>query len=503
MSVVLLFVVFSALGLAMVHASGAYMKINAFRRLSVLLDCASENGLKRGFLDLAARLREAGLLVPVTDELVSALGDDPAAAFARLLEDGLGSAFPRTLEESSDGMVWESRADCALAGLEDRGGYFRLAAALRIEASGGLTRSRPRRRSTLEGAIGLLAGRLPLAAVPLYIRKDMTGAEKAAFLEANAVSFTRRPGEIFGPELVASGGGVIPEDPGALVAEALKVGVFRPGDLSPAALRRALGLVPANDPVPEGVYLVRDDLGLGGVFVEGDLDEMVLAVRDDAQVVVFRAGGAEWRLEFSPARSRTEFRTPEATFVYDLVPRPVVLVNGAIASLGGGAAGPDGRIELSYDEETPAVLDGVSLSIVSADRVTISSHLTLEGVRWQDGIPYAKGTEARLAIHAAGQDLASGAAVEGGIAVAEGSPAGLKVQGSLTAAAGGFRIEGAGKTVELMGALHADSIDGNGNALAIVRDDRAAAGEFPEGSPLTASPHLALCALEVLAWKEY
>ncbi len=503
MTVLLLFVIFSALALAAVHASGVHMKINGFRKLSVLLDIASENGLKRGLRDLSGRLERDGLLAPVSDERVEGLREDAAAAFVPLLEDALGAVFPRTAGESFDGMTWESEAQCRLAGLEDRGGYFRITAALRIEASGGLTRSRLRRRSILDGSIGLLAGRLPLAAIPLYIRSPMTAAERAAFLEANGIGFPPRPGELVRPGLAASAGGVMPDDPGQLVAEALRIGVFRPGDLSPAALRHALGLEPSTEPVPEGVYLIQNDLGLGGVFVEGDVDEMVLAVRGDAQLVVFRAGGAEWQIEFSPSRGRTEFRTPEESLAFDLVPLPIVLVNGAIASLGGGAAGPDGRVELSFDGDTPAVLDGVSLTIVSADRVTISSHLVLEGVRWQDGVPYAKGTEAQLVVQSAGQDLVSGAAVEGGIAVAEGAPADLKLQASLTAASGGFRIEGEAKSVELLGALHADSYDGNGSALAVYRDDRAAAGVFPAGSPLTASACLALYSLKVLAWTEY
>lgn len=503
LAVLLLFVVFSALGLAMLHASGVHMKVNGFRRLSALLDCASENGLKRGLHELAARLEAEGLLAPVADERVAALRLDAAAAFAPLLENALGGVFPRTARESFDGLVWESLAQCRLAGLEDRGGYFRVSAALLVEASGGLARSRPRRRSVLEGAIGLLAGRLPLAAIPFYIAGPMTASERAAFLEANGIDFPPRPGELVGAGLAASAGGVIPEFPAELVARALNIGLFRPGDLSPAALRRALGLEPSPEPVPDGVYLVRDDLGLGGVFVEGDLDEMLLAVRGDTQVVAFRAGEAEWRLEWSPSRGRTEFLTPEAGFAYDLVPRPIVLVNGAISSLGGGTAGPEGRLEISLDESTPAVLDGVELTIVSADKVTISSHLVLEGVRWQDGVPYAKGTEAQLVIHSAGRDLVSGAAVEGGLEVAEGAPADLKLQASLTAASGGFRIEGEAKGIELLGSLHADAYDGNESALAVFRDDRAAAGVFPRNSPLTDSSYLALYALKVLAWSEY
>jgi len=503
-TVILLMVVFTGLGLAMLHASGIHLKINGYRKFSGLLDCASENGLKRGLHDLEAWLEAEGLLAPVQAASVEALRADPPAAFPRLLEEALGSAFPRALEESFDGMSWRSRAECGFGGLEDRGGYVRLEAALRIEASGGLDRVRARRLSVLEGSLGLFAGRLPLAAVPLYIKGEMTGAERAAFAAESGVSFPGRPGEILGPGPAVSPAGVLPEDGAVdLAAKALGVGIFEPGDLSPARLREALGLEASTDPVPDGVYLIRNDLGLGGVFVQGDLDELILAVRGDAQIAVFRAGGAEWRLEWSPARSRTEFLGPEGTAVLDLVPLPLVFVNGAVAALGGGAVAPDGRVEMAYDGETPAVLDGLDLTIVSADRVTIASHLILEGVRWQDGVPYRKGSEAQLVIYSAGQDPLSGEQTGGGIAVAAEAPDNLKIQATLTAAAGEFRIDGTGKSVELMGALQAGAYAGNGNRLALYRDERAAAGLFPANAPLSAGPQIAFTSLRVLGWKEY
>lgn len=501
--VILLMLVFAGLGLVLLHASGVHMKINAFRRSSVLLDCASENGLKRGLRDLAEWLETRGLLAPVPAASVDAVRADPGTGFPLLIEAGLGGAFPRTLEESFDGMFWESRADCAFDRFEDKGDYLRISAALRIEAAGGLLQIRPRRVSVLEGSLGLLAGRLPLPAVPLYIRRDDPGGGTAAFLGENGIRLVRKPGAFAGPGLAPGTGGVLPDDPSPLVAKALRVGVFEPGDLSPAQLRAALGLAPSTEPVPDGVYLIANDLGLGGVFVEGDLDEMVLALDGDAQVVVFRAGGAEWRLDFSPARSRTVFRTPGGSFTFDLVPLPLVIVDGAIAALGGGAVASDGTVGMCFDGETPAVLDGVDLTIVSSREVTIASHLILEGVRWRDGIPYSKDTEAQLVIYAAGRDVLTGEPSPGGITIAEGAPDGLKLQASLTAAAGGFRVEGTGKTVELLGALQADSFSGNGNALVVAVDDRAAAGEFAANAPLTASSHLAFYALRVLAWKEY
>ena len=503
MAVLFLTVVFTGLGLAMIHASGVHLKINGFRKFSFLLDCASENGLKRGLSDLTAWLEAEGLLAPVPAGSIDAMREEPRTAFPLLLEGTLGSAFPRTLEESFDGMNWASRAECAFGGLVDMGGYFRIAADFKIKASGGLARVRARRLSALEGSLGLLAGRLPLPAIPLYLRGEMTGAERAAFAKESGIVFPAKAGQIISPGLAASAGGVLPDGAGDLAAKAMNIGVFKPGELCPSRLREVLGLEASSDPVPDGVYLIRNDLGLGGVFVQGDLDELILAIRGDAQIVVFRAGGAEWHLEWSPARSRTEFRSPDEGFSFDLVPLPILFVNGAIAALGGGAVGLDGRVEMCFDGETPAVLDGIDMTIVSAESVTIASHLVLEGVRWQDGVPYSKNSEAQLVIYAAGQDAVSGAKAGGEIHVAEGAPDELKLQASLTAASGGFHIEGTGKSIELLGAIHADAYAGNGNRLALYRDDRAAAGMFPANAPLTAEPQLAFFSLRVLTWKEY
>ncbi|HMA53446.1 MAG TPA: hypothetical protein VKT17_03245, partial [Acidobacteriota bacterium] len=240
MTVLLLMVVFSGLCLAMLQASGIHLKINGFRRFSTLLDCASENGLKRGFGDLSSWLEAEGLLAPVPEDRVEAVRAAPLQEFPRLLEAALGSAFPRVLEETFGGMTWESRTECGFESFTDRGGYLRISAALRIESTGGLLDVRPRRVSALEGSIGFLAGRLPLAAVPLYIRGEMTGGEKAAFCLENRISQPRKAGQSMGTGLAAAPGGVLPEDAGELAAKALNVGIFKPGELSPARLRETL-----------------------------------------------------------------------------------------------------------------------------------------------------------------------------------------------------------------------------------------------------------------------
>lgn len=265
----------------------------------------------------------------------------------------------------------------------DCGSYLRVTAGLLIESNGAMTALRPKRTSTLDGSLGILAGNLPLAAVPLLINKDLTEAEKNGFLDAHGISLVGKKGEVFPPRAAVTGGNVIPTDANAILSKALDVRVFTPQDLSNAKLRQVLALPAGDDPVPDGVYLIKTDLGLGGIFVQGDVAEMVTAIDGDAQIVEFRLETGEWRIEFSPAGDWTEFTAPDEVYEFDGTPLGIIIVSGRIDSLGGGVVGPDGVIEMVRDREIPSILDGVNLSIVSSDEVRLSSHLILQGVKWQ------------------------------------------------------------------------------------------------------------------------
>jgi hypothetical protein len=501
--VVFLLFVFSGLGLSMICLSQAYLKMNAYRKFSVFLDYASENGIKRGLRDLAAWVESAGPVVPIAAGRLEDLREDPRAVFPLLLEEALGAGFPRLLRESADGSNWESLSTCGLERIEDRGSYCRILADLRIESSGGWGRLPPKRISSLEGTLGVLAGYLPLPSIPLLINKEMTEAEKSGFMKANGISFLSGKGNVLAPPFVATGNGIIPKDATRLAARALDVRIFMPQDLSPVRLRAALGLEPSEDPVPDGVYLIKNDLGLGGIFVQGDADEMVLAIDGDFQAIVFRMSGGEWSLRYSPARSRTDFRTPDAVYSYDLVPLGIIIVNGRIDALGGGIVRSDGTVTMVRDREIPSILGGVSLTIVSSDRITLSSHLILQGARWQEGIPYVKESQSQLVIFSTGRDFVSQAELDGRIAVDGGAPDELKVQASLTAGNGDFEIGGSGKTVEVLGALHAAGYKGNGNSLRIAPDERLAGGGTSDDVPLTAEPRLSVYSFKVLTWKEH
>ena len=495
--------VFSGLGLGMIYFSQTHLKLNACRKFSLFLDYASENGLKRGLQDLGEWLQAAGPAVPVAEGRLEDFRDDPGTVFPLLLEEALGAGFPRVLRESDDGLSWECLSTCGLRSFEDRGDFLRITAGLAMESSGAWRALRPRRVSRLDGSLGILAGRLPLPSIPFLINKEMTEAERNRFPGENGIAFLSRDGNVLTPRTAAAGKDAIPGDATPLAARALDIRLFTPQDLSPARLRDALGLEPSEEPVPDGVYLVRSDLGLGGIFVQGDAEEMVLAIDGDAQVMVFRMAAGEWTLRFSPARSRTEFLTPAGDFFYDLVPLGIVIVNGKVRSLGGGTVENDGTVRMVRDRELPCILSGVGLTIVSSDRVTLSSHLILQGARWQEGIPYIKESQSQVVIFSTGRDLLTQAALEGGIVVDAAAPDGLKLQASLTAGGSGFEIGGRGKTVEVLGALHAAGYEGNGNALRLAPDERFAAGENGGNAPVTAAPCLAVYSLKVLSWREH
>ena len=155
------------------------------------------------------------------------------------------------------------------------------------------------------------------------------------------------------------------------------------------------------------------------------------------------------------------------------------------------------------DEAAPSILAGVSLTIVCSDRVTISSHLFSQGVRWRDGIPYIKDANSQLIIYATGKDLIDGSAGDGRISVAEGSPRRLTLQASLVAAGAGFVIEGSGKEVELLGGLQATDLASGRNSLALSPDPALnGARAISADAPLTTGPMRYISAFRVLEWRE-
>ena len=213
-------------------------------------------------------------------------------------------------------------------------------------------------------------------------------------------------------------------------------------------------------------------------------------------------GGSAWRLKFSPSAGRMEFCGPEGLTSMDRVPLGMILVNGAIASL--SAAEWDAGDELipSPDQEIPCVLDGVSLTIVSAASVTIGSDLLHEGVKWVKDVPYLKDRSSQLIVYAGGRDLVDGSGRDGRIIIGSDAPAEIKIQASLTAA-DGFAVEGESKSVVVSGGLQTSALSLGENRLKIAPDERLTADALaPAPGPSAAEPVLFILSMRPLTWTE-
>ena len=309
MSTTLLFLAFSVLGTSMLLLSQVHLKAGAGRKLSLLLDYASENGIKQALGPFITGLDFGNTLVAIPPGLAAAYKEDALRGGRRIAADFLGWEFPLEDRETWDGASWSATTSCPTLRAEDRGEYVSVTYGIRIDAEGSLAGFKPKRVSSCSASLEALTGRLPLPFIPLFVNKDMTAEQEADFLGSNGISFRSVPADR-PPRLQTESAPLIPKDAFPQLAKALKIDLFRPEDLNVAVLRRALGLEESNEPVPDGVYLIHDDLGLGGIFVQGDVVEMVAAIDGDFQVLRFTTDAGEWILRFSPTLCRTVFESP-------------------------------------------------------------------------------------------------------------------------------------------------------------------------------------------------
>lgn len=501
---VFLFVIFTTLGLGMLYLTQVYVKISAYRKNTMLLEYASENGIKQGYDHLHDLLLLAAAPILLTDDEVSQFLDDSHAQGNVTVQRVLGSGLPIVQADSWERLAWESLTDFQLINLREEKEYFYVDYLGRIASTGKLQGFKPAKASSLDSRLELIAGHIPLPAIAFLLDKSMTSEQKRTFLQENDIHMIPSEQVDLPPPVAFSDGGLLPQQAVQQLAKALKIKIFHPQDLSASNLRLALGLEVNNEPVPDGVYLIQDDLGLGGVFVQGDLDEMVLAIQGNYQIILFQQGQNLWILRFSPEDGKTIFVSPVGIQTFDFVPFGIIIVNGKILSLGGGYEDADGRILMSTQEEIPCVKKGVNLTIISSDEITLSSHIIYQGVIWKEGVPYIKDSDSQLIIHAAGHDFLDGEERAGEIIIDENSPEDLKVHASMTASGKGVTVLGEDKKIQILGSLQTSELTLNENEISVKFDNRFfhKNDDFFQDAPLTKQPVLYLFCFKITEWRE-
>lgn len=498
-----MFFIFSSLGLSVLLVSQIYLKLSAYKRNSMILDYASENGIKQGFDRLVDSAHHAHFPSVLSLEETIDLKIDTQNGGKKILERLFGSDTSFALSGSWEKLSWESHTNFSLKEISEKDGYFLATYTAEVISKGTLKDFTPIRESSLVAEIGFFCGDLPLPKIPLLSNRKLSPAQKENFLEANKIDFLSSKANHIDPKINFSEEELLPKNANSLIRRAMKIEIFSPQNLSNSQLRAVLGFEISNAPVPDGVYLIKDDMGLGGIFVQGDIEEMVMAIEEDFQVVSFLSDKGCWILRFSPSRRKTTFSSPTGLMSYDQVPVGIIIINGKVQSLGGGIVDSAGRIIMIKEKEIPCLLNGVYLTIIASDKITLSSHLIHQGVKWEKGVPYVKERNSQLNIFAAGKDFVGEEDRDGQIVIGDDSPQEIKIQASLTASNKGFIIEGERKTVHVLGSLHTTEYTANGNKLQISIDERIWEEDNAlEYAPRTAKPVLLLSFLRVMEWKE-
>jgi hypothetical protein len=506
MTLLLVFVFFliSALGIGVIYLSDVHLKFSRHRRDATLLSIAAENGIKRAYGALAESVALGLGPRTCSEARYNELRLDSRNGGTRALAIALEKSFPLESRGDEGSMTWAAEVAFDAGAPQPGDGYFTAECLGHVRSEGRLAGKIPAKRSSLDISAWVMAGSIPLAAFTRLVAADLSPEDMRRIAEDPDITIVPSRKAVAFPKTGFAPEAAIPKDANPFLKKAFRIKIFSPEKLTRAEIRSALGLEMVNEPVPDGVYLIENDTGLGGLFIQGDVDEMVLAVEGDAQVISLRRGEETWALRFSPARGVTSFATPSGTRVIDRTPLGMILVNGRINSLGGGVIGAGGQAELTSDETIPSVLDGVSLTIVGADEIALSSHLVLEGVDWVDGLPYLKkDSKTQLMVYANGQDFTEAADKAGKISVRSDAPANLKIQAALTAK-NAFEVGGTGKTFILAGGLQTACVATHGNAIKIIPDDRRLVNGIDlSGSPVSGVPMVAVLAVRPLQWNDY
>ncbi|MBU4255021.1 MAG: hypothetical protein KJ727_10555 [Acidobacteria bacterium] len=489
-----LFFIFSALGLSLLYATQFFSLTCSYRQNLYLLETAAENGAKRAFFSFAENLPEVPLLQEITEGEVDSLWSEMSKGDLSWLNSLYGIDFHAVETEEHGRMVWKSGMEGQTRENTSDDDCFAVETSLCFFGEGTIRFFPVSKTTSLEASLQILLGFVPLAAVPAILENinEENRTEVRIAAAENSLFSSHGPSRIKG---------LLPDSALPQLGRALKIRLLEPGDLSNSTLRDALGLEESNDPVPEAVYLIRDDLGLGGVFVQGDLDRMSLGLEGKSQVMTFTQDEREWNLRITPSELTTEFQTPEEEFIFAGLPRGVVFVDGSVLSL----QEKEAATPMDWPPPlTPCLMNGIQLTIVSPEQIIISSNLLQQGLCWKNGIPYLKYSRSQLNLFACRGGEGDLQPDEGLITIDPYAPSDLYIQADVTAVGQGFKMSGTGRNLTILGGLHASTLDSPQNRIDIIPDERMDNSSLYWAETIrTKVPVLFTSSFKINAWREY
>lgn len=456
----LVMAILMTLGTGLLVNSGLFLKTHGLRKVTRLTSFATENGIKQAWNRVEAGAAAIFSEPEISEELFQAMQQAPESRGLEIIQPLL-EAGSTSQEDDFSGLGWETIASAGLTELYSDEQYLKATFGFNIKSSGRVRGFAGARVEELKCELVLLAGHLPLDQVPAAVNAD--GIQKEDLHKIKVKNL--QPGAIVSSGLKPLTRKFIPDDAMPVLARGLKI--LKPDSLPNWLLRQALGLEPGNEAIPDGVYLVQDSLGPGGIYVQGDLDQLLLGIDNGFQVIQFQQGENTWLLRFNPSTASASFISPSERQDFNELPLPVIMINGRVLELAAGRPDGSGFIKKVDDENTPAFLSGLKLTIVCSGKISLTSNLFSDGLDWKEGLPYLRSKQSELIIWSSGKDFQSEKIAEAGISLLGETDGGAVIEASLIAGGRGFSAAASADKINIIGSLAATAMDPGRNEIDI------------------------------------
>ncbi|MGB9893401.1 MAG: hypothetical protein ACPLRA_03230, partial [Candidatus Saccharicenans sp.] len=340
---ILIMAVFLTLGAGLLINSRIFLQTQGFRKLVRLCDYAAENGIKQALNQIQTGIENNFAELEIEESQVNELREKLRSGQLPIIRPLIEQAA-LSIQDDISGMSWQTSADSHPSEIFFDDHYVKATFGLNIKSAGRVQGFSGKRSEELQFELTLMAGHLPLNQLPAVVEKE--GLDDQVINQLSISS--RDPANLAPKQLKSVSGSFIPDDALPLISRGLKI--LRPEKLPNWLLRQALGLELSNESVPEGVYLIHDDLGLGGIYVQGDLDELLFGPDNGFQLIQFRQEDKLWLLKFNPATQSTYFFSAESCQEFNELPIPIIMINGQVKSLASGKPDSSEYLIPSYDE---------------------------------------------------------------------------------------------------------------------------------------------------------
>ncbi|HPU94298.1 MAG TPA: hypothetical protein PKU99_09245 [Candidatus Saccharicenans sp.] len=495
----LVMAIFTSLGLGWLTSSQIFLQVEGSRKVNRLTLLAAENGLKVSLELINEHLQQSCSGQEIDEDAFQRLRDRLLSGETLLA----GSDLDKIIEakESYDDfsqMTWQVSTSIENAGLEDFEQYLRSTCRLIIDATGQVQGFTGQRSEEVVALLTFYTGHLPLDRLSAAIEEEGISEESK-----EKIKLVSSKEVVIGSDLpLTLSKGTIPDDALPLISRGLRL--FKPDGLPNWLLRQALGLPSGPDPVPDGVYLIKDDLGPGGIFVQGSLDELLLGIQAEWQIIQFKQEEKIWQVKFSPATRETIFISPGGLENFNWLLIPLVMINGRVDNLACGQPGFDGLLSPAAEEDTISILAGCQLAIVSSSKINITTNLKAQGLDWKEGVPYLRQKDSPLIIWSTGKDFQTEELVDGGINIFSRENSPLTIAGNLVAGGEGLKVNNPGKgTVQIVGGLVTTRLETGKNELTVFTGLRDQSGhENPDAFHVLSNKALVhLSEFKIVEWR--